>query len=40
VTEFGIVKDPVKPMQSLNALAGIEVSASEIVRDPVKPEQP
>jgi hypothetical protein len=40
VTDGGMVRDPVKPEQPLNALPPIEVTDGGMVRDPVKPEQP
>jgi hypothetical protein len=40
VTEFPIVKEPVKPLHPLKALLPIEVTESGIVKEPVKPLHP
>jgi hypothetical protein len=39
VTLLGIVKEPVKPEQSLKAELPIDVTLLGIVKEPVKPEQ-
>ena len=39
VTEFGMVRGPVKPAQPLNALLPIEVTELPRVKEPVNPLQ-
>ncbi len=40
VTEFGIVNDPVNPLQLENAQFSMLVTESGIIKFPVKPLQP
>ena len=39
VTEEGMVREPVRPEQNLNALPPMEVTEEGMVREPVRPEQ-
>jgi hypothetical protein len=40
VTEDGMVKEPVKPLQSQNTEIPMVVTEEGMVTEPVKPEQP
>ena len=40
VTEFGMVNEPMNPLQRLKALSPMEVTELGMVSVPVKPRQP